>query len=133
MKFIYDNTQKTGNLEKHGIDLSVIYGFGFDQAMTLLDTRHHYCTNRFIALGTIENRLHVVALTVNENAIRIISLRIANLLEIKFSKIYSHHLSKEEDAVITRSALADSNNQPLTDSEVSGMKPMKVMLPHLFN
>jgi uncharacterized protein len=132
MKFIYENTQRTGNLEKHGIDFSVIYGFNFDQAMTLLDTRHHFCTDRFIALGLIGNRLHVVAFTVQENAIRIISLRTANLLEIKTANLKTHPISDREDAVITKAAHADSNNQPLTETEIFGVKPMREAFPHLF-
>ena len=47
------------------------------------DVRHTYPEQRYIALGYLDDRLHVLCFTHIENGVRIISFRKANLREVR--------------------------------------------------
>lgn len=48
-----------------------------------IDDRHEYGEVRYVALGYLENRLHVLCFTEASDGIRVISFRRANDREVK--------------------------------------------------
>ena len=58
--------------------------FDWETALTLPDDRQDYGEPRYIALGHIAKRLHVMVYTVRGEAVRIIGLRKANDREVKY-------------------------------------------------
>ncbi|WP_371257065.1 BrnT family toxin [Pandoraea sp. SD6-2] len=54
-----------------------------DTALVGIDDRRNYNEERFVTLGLIGDRVHVMVFTVRGEAIRVISLRKANRREVK--------------------------------------------------
>jgi len=78
----FDAAKARANLVVHGIDFGAAAQFDWDSALVLADTRRDYGEPRFIALGLIGNRVHVMVFTPRGEMVRIISLRKANAREI---------------------------------------------------
>lgn len=53
-------------------------GFDFETALVWRDRRRDYGEIRYVAIGWIDERLHVVCFTETDEGIRVISLRKAN-------------------------------------------------------
>jgi uncharacterized DUF497 family protein len=83
MKITFDAAKDAANLEKHGISLAAVDCFDFADALVMPDRRHDYGEDRFVALGLLKQRVYVVVFAKRDDAIRIISLRKANLRERK--------------------------------------------------
>lgn len=82
MQFEWDSDKANLNAEKHGIrfELAALVFLDEDR-LTAVDDRFDYGEERFITMGHIENRLHVVVYVETEDIIRIISARKANRRE----------------------------------------------------
>jgi uncharacterized DUF497 family protein len=78
MKITYDPEKKDSNLLKHKVDFDDVRYFDWSTAIIGDDTRQNYGETRYIAVGKIGERLHVLIYTIREHNIRIISLRKAN-------------------------------------------------------
>ncbi len=81
MRYEWDEDKRAANLAKHGVDFSRAELFDWQTALEAPDTRNDYGEERWIDLGLIGNRLHVLIYTRRRGAIRIISLRRANQRE----------------------------------------------------
>ena len=81
MRYEWDEGKRAANLAKHGVDFSKAEDFDWATAVEVRDTRFDYGEERWIALGMIGSRLHVLIYTIRRGAIRLISLRRANLRE----------------------------------------------------
>ena len=81
MGYEWDEEKRLVYREKHGVDFSKIDGFDWASSTVRLDNRHE--EQRFIALGHIGTRLHVVVFTWRGTDIRVISLRRANSREVR--------------------------------------------------
>ena len=57
--------------------------FDFTTAALAIDTRREYGEVRYVAVGYLDNRLHVMCFTETPSGIRVISFRKANSREIK--------------------------------------------------
>ncbi|MBN4667222.1 BrnT family toxin [Pandoraea nosoerga] len=79
----FDPTKDQSNREKHGLSLALAEAFEFETALIEIDDRRDYAEERFVALGLIDTRVHVMVFTVRGEAIRVISLRKANRREVK--------------------------------------------------
>jgi len=66
------------NALKHGVFFEMAEGFDWNRATIMTDRRDDYGEPRFIAIGPIEARLHVLVFTPRGTKIRVISLRKAN-------------------------------------------------------
>jgi len=77
----YDADKNIANRAKHGIDLMEAKYFNLNSASVEADIRKHYGERRFLALGFIADRLHVMVFTPRDKKLRVISLRKANLRE----------------------------------------------------
>ena len=83
VRYEWDEGKRQANIIKHGVDFAEMERFQWDSALTEPDLRRNYDEPRFIALGNIGNRLHVVVFTMREESTRIIGLRKANEREVR--------------------------------------------------
>ncbi|MDX3894870.1 BrnT family toxin [Pusillimonas sp.] len=63
------------------MDFHEVAAFDWDNALVKIDTRRDYGELRWIALGLIKRRLHVMVYSRRSDTIRLISLRKANRRE----------------------------------------------------
>ena len=86
MKIEFDPAKDERNVAKHGISLQAAEGFDWDTAFEREDDRFDYGEVRFVAIGLIGDRLHVLAFTdgSHDDAVRAISLRLAETHEARF-------------------------------------------------
>ena len=86
MKIEFDPVKDGINQAKHGVSLQAANGFDWDAALEREDERFDYGEVRFVAIGLIEARLHVMAFAEgsNEDTVRVISLRPAEKHEARF-------------------------------------------------
>ena len=81
MKYEWDENKRVANLAKHGVDFIDADNFDWSSAIETIDDRFNYIEDRWIALGFIDNRLHVLIYAIRGENIRLISLRKANKRE----------------------------------------------------
>ena len=72
----WDEAKRCANQVKHDVDFKVIEAFDWDTAV--VNTSRHGGELRFVAIGYIGTRLHVVVYTRRGDRKRLISLRKAN-------------------------------------------------------
>ena len=84
MNFEWDDKKAQKNLKEHGVSFEkVTVLFLNNKRLISVDRRNDYGEERFITLGMVEKRLHVVVYTERGGSIRIISARKANKKEQK--------------------------------------------------
>ena len=83
MPYEFDATKSVANLAKHGVSMCDADDFDWGTADIWQDKRRTYPEFRFVALGLIEARLHVMVFCYRDKKIRIISLRKANSREVQ--------------------------------------------------
>ena len=83
MKIEYDLEKSQHNFNTRGLTFEQVSHFQFATAIIEVDNRTNYGEMRFNAIGYIGRRLHHLTYTLREDAVRVISLRKANLREIK--------------------------------------------------
>ncbi len=83
MEIEFDRAKDEANTAKHGISLSAASEFEMAGAIVSADERANYGEDRFIAVGQLGSRIHVLIFTVRDGKIRAISLRNANTREVK--------------------------------------------------
>ena len=81
IEFEWDEAKRDGNLTKHGVDFSQAEKFDFETSFTREDERDAYGEQRFVSIGMIKKRLHVMVWCYRGSTIRVISLRKANKRE----------------------------------------------------
>jgi hypothetical protein len=81
MKYEWDENKRVANLAKHGVDFIDAKNFDWSSAIETIDDRFNYIEDRWIALGFIGSRLHVIIYTMQGENVRLISLRKANKRE----------------------------------------------------
>ncbi|MEI6417891.1 MAG: BrnT family toxin [Sphingomonadales bacterium] len=86
MKIEFDPVKDASNSKKHGVSLQAATAFEWDTALEREDNRFDYGETRFVAIGLIANRLHVLVFAEGPDAdtIRVISLRLAEKHEARF-------------------------------------------------
>ncbi|UVO52246.1 BrnT family toxin [Sphingomonas sp. SUN019] len=86
MEIEFDPAKDRANAAKHGMSLAAAEGFEWDTALEREDDRFDYGEIRFVALGLIGDRLHVLVFTEgsHKNAVRAVSLRPAEKHEGRF-------------------------------------------------
>jgi uncharacterized DUF497 family protein len=86
MEIEFDPAKDRTNAARHGISLRAAEGFDWETALEREDDRFDYGEIRFVALGLIGDRLHVLVFTEGsyEDAVRAISLRLAEKHEVRF-------------------------------------------------
>ncbi|RZF64292.1 BrnT family toxin [Sphingomonas populi] len=86
MEIEFDPAKDAANIAKHGVSLQAAIGFDWDTAFEREDDRFDYGEVRFVAIGLIGDRLHVLVFTEgsDDDSIRAISLRPAEKHEVRF-------------------------------------------------
>ncbi len=82
MEFTWDPAKARANKEKHGVSFSAVSELDWDSALVAPDLGHT-TEERFIAIGAIGVRLHVLVFAVRGDQCRIIRLRKANRREVR--------------------------------------------------
>jgi uncharacterized protein len=78
MKITFDPAKNARNVAERGLGFDEVKKFNFQTAKFWQDTRHTYPEPRFVALGYLQSRLHVLVFSETELGIRVISFRKAN-------------------------------------------------------
>jgi uncharacterized protein len=84
VKIAFDPAKSARNEEEErDLPFNLVAEFDWDSALLAEDTRFEYPERRFVAVGYIGDRLHVVCFTPIEGGIRVISFRKANDREVR--------------------------------------------------
>ena len=83
MKIEFDPEKSNKNNRERGLPFDLTAEFDWETALYVEDVRHVYPERRFVALGYLDERLHVICFTPIKGGIRVISFRKANLREAK--------------------------------------------------
>jgi uncharacterized DUF497 family protein len=84
MKIEYDSKKNERNIKTRGLSFECAAEFDWDEAIYYEDDRREYPESRIIALGFLNQRLHVMCFTPIQGGIRVISFRKANKREIRY-------------------------------------------------
>ena len=83
VRYTFDLAKQAVNVAKHGVFFTAAEDFEWASAQVQVDQRRSYGETRFVALGLIRQRVHVLVFNLRETSVRIISLRRANRREVK--------------------------------------------------
>jgi uncharacterized DUF497 family protein len=83
MVISYNALKNETNIEERGLSFEAVRDFEMSKALIVEDSRKAYQEPRFQALGLIGDRLHMLVFTPRGSKMHVISLRKANLREIK--------------------------------------------------
>jgi len=79
----FDPAKNARNIAERGLSFAWAGEFAFSSAVIAVDRRKAYPEVRYVALGMLHARLHVLCFTPIDGGIRVISFRKANSREIK--------------------------------------------------
>ena len=79
----FDPDKNDKNIAERGLSFEAVIEFDFSTAIMEPDDRKDYPEARFVAVGYLDGRLHVLCFTPIAYGIRVISFRKANGREIK--------------------------------------------------
>jgi hypothetical protein len=83
MEVEYDPAKNARNINERKISFNQVADLDWNSILIRLDDRHDYGEQRWIALGLLAGRLHVLVFTETVTGIRVISFRKANARERK--------------------------------------------------
>jgi uncharacterized protein len=83
MQIEFDAAKNQTNIETRGLSFERAADFDFGTAIVDQDTRKAYPELRFVAVGFLDSRLHVLCFTPIAGGIRVISFRKANAREVR--------------------------------------------------
>jgi uncharacterized protein len=83
VRISYDPAKNERNIRNHGLSFDAAADFDFEGALFAVDERHDYGESRYIAIGMLGVRLHVLCFAETADGIRVISFRKANAREVK--------------------------------------------------
>lgn len=82
MEFTWDENKRKQNIDKHNVDFRDVVFFWDNTMLVLEDERYAYGEPRFVAIGTLYQRVMVLVYTLRDDAVRVISFRKANAREV---------------------------------------------------
>lgn len=92
MHIDFDPSKNDTNIQERGLSFERASDFDFDTAIVKQDTRKPYAEVRYVAVGLLDARLHVLCFTPIHGGIRVISFRKANSREVKdYEQTYPPH------------------------------------------
>jgi uncharacterized protein len=83
VKISFDPTKNAVNIRQRGLPFEWAGAFDFSSASIAQDIRYVYPECRFVAVGYLNDRLHVLCFALIHGGIRVISFRKANAREGK--------------------------------------------------
>lgn len=78
MQITFDPAKNTRNVAERRLSFDLVSQFDFATSAIQQDTRSDYNEPRYVAIGFVAARLHVVCFTPTAEGIRVISFRKAN-------------------------------------------------------
>jgi hypothetical protein len=81
MKIEFDPAKSEKNARERGLAFDLVADFDFDSAQIVKDERRDYGEVRYRAVGRLNDAVAVVVFTIRHEAVRVISLRLANRKE----------------------------------------------------
>ena len=92
MHIEFDVNKNDTNIRDRGLSLERATDFDFDSAIIKQDMRKAYPEVRYVAVGLLAARLHVLCFTPIAGGIRVISFRKANQREVRdYEQTYPTH------------------------------------------
>ncbi len=82
MRISYDSAKNQRNVRDRGLSFDSVAEFDFESALYAVDKRQDYGETRYIAVGMLGVRLHVLCFAEMPDGIRVISFRKANTREV---------------------------------------------------
>ena len=82
MRISYDSAKNQRNVRDRGLSFDSAAEFDFEGALYAVDKRQDYGETRYIAVGMLEVRLHLLCFAETPDGIRVISFRKANAREV---------------------------------------------------
>ena len=82
MRIDFDPEKSQKNIDERSLSFETVAEFDFETAIYSEDVRYPYPEKRFVAMGYLGERLHVLCFTPIEEGIRVISFRKANTREV---------------------------------------------------
>jgi hypothetical protein len=86
----FDPSKNDQNLSERQLSFTRVIDFDWGSALVKEDVRKNYPERRFIAIGYLDKRLHVLCFAETELGIRVISFRKANKRE---GKVYEQKIA----------------------------------------
>ncbi|WP_116653658.1 BrnT family toxin [Pelagibacterium sediminicola] len=83
MKIAFDPNKNERNIRERQLPFDNAADFDWETAMVAIDDRFDYPEARYVAVGFVRERLHVLCFTLIADGIRVISFRKANSREVK--------------------------------------------------
>lgn len=83
MKIVYDSSKNQQNILTHNLSVERAAEMDFSLAVYFVDNRNDYSEVRRIAVGYVDNRLHILCYTIRSGNMHVISFRKANNKEAK--------------------------------------------------
>lgn len=84
MKITFDPIKNEKNIRDRALSFERAAEFRWVNAKIQEDTRKEYAERRFVAVGYLDNRLHVLCFAETMDGIRVISFRKANIREVNY-------------------------------------------------
>jgi uncharacterized DUF497 family protein len=83
VRISYDPAKNERNIRNRGLSFDSAARFDFEGALYAIDERRDYGEMRYIAIGMLGVRLHVLCFAETADGIRVISFRKANAREVR--------------------------------------------------
>ena len=83
MEIDFDHEKSRKNTQNRGLPFEHAADFNWETAIYSEDVRQFYKERRFVAIGYLVERLHVLCFTPIKQGVRVISFRKANSREVK--------------------------------------------------
>ena len=83
MRISFDPAKDEWNIRVRSLSFLAVADFDFENALYAVDVRRDYGETRYVALGMLRDRLHVLCFVETDDGIRVISFRKANAREVR--------------------------------------------------
>ena len=91
VRISFDPGRNARNIRERNLPFPLVAKFEFETAHILADARQEYGEVRYVAVGSLHGRLHVLCFTETPDGIRVISFRKANDREVKrYAKVQAN-------------------------------------------
>lgn len=88
VRITFDPNKNERNIRERDLPFQLAAQFEFGSAYVQIDSRRDYGETRYVALGELRSRIHILCFTQTAEGIRVISLRKANDREVElYAKI----------------------------------------------
>ena len=117
LRVTYDPAKNDWNIRTRGLAFDSARDFDFETALVAIDRRREYGETRYIAIGMLGTRLHVLCFAETQDGIRVISFRKANLVRC--------------DDMSKRKHLSDAKGEvaELSAADLKAFRPAQEVLP----